>query len=62
METWTKGPDTLFPATSSISTKLDEAVTIRFDPELYEQKPISIYSWFKEMVDRLPNQYALGKP
>ncbi len=60
MSGWNLGPDSVCPAKSAISTSLDEAVTLRL--EARDDVPVlSVYTRFKQTVDRLPKHAALGK-
>ena len=60
-EEWKSGPDELMPADSFYSNQLDMPVKLR-DSELNQKKyPImSIYSAFKQTVDKRPDHNALA--
>jgi hypothetical protein len=61
MTEWNSGPDTLYPANSFISTKLNEGVLLRSNDDIIQIKPISIYTKFKNVVDEIPMYPALGE-
>lgn len=58
-----EGSDQLLPATSYISTKLSDPVLLRYNYQnenLYSLEPKSIYTMFKQRVQKSPNHTALG--
>jgi hypothetical protein len=64
---WNLGPDNLFPAKSYTSTRLGEAVIPRNDSSKLtinkkssKTVPTSIFTKFKETVERTPDRVALG--
>jgi hypothetical protein len=60
-EEFNSGPDGLYPADSFTSTDLSKGVKLRLNdntPSKY--KPISIYTMFKNTVDKNPDHEALA--
>jgi hypothetical protein len=55
------GPDNLYPADSFVSTDLSKGVKIRLaDNNAVKYKPMSIYTMFKNTVDKNPDHEALA--
>jgi hypothetical protein len=64
---WNLGPDSIQPAKSYTSTRLDEPVKLRIDERKLvinknsqEYEPISIFTRFKRRVEERPDHVALG--
>jgi hypothetical protein len=65
---WNLGPDNLYPAKSYTTCKLNEATKLRDDSrkltinkKTLNRTPISVYTKFKETVEKSPNKPALGE-
>ena len=55
------GPDGLYPADSFISTDLSKGVKLRLnESNAIKYKPMSIYTMFKNTVDKNPDHEALA--
>jgi hypothetical protein len=60
MDSWNSGPDEIQPAKSSIAVSLNEPVSLKLDGRKHVPV-LSIYTKFKQTVDRIPNHIALGE-
>lgn len=60
MKEWDQGPNTLYPAKSLTTTKLDEGVTLRISEDAVKIKTQSIYTKFQTVVDEIPMYPALA--
>ena len=54
--------DDVFPATQFTTSQLDGKVRLRLSDQGYgAQKPITVQTFFKKTVDKIPDSVALGK-
>ncbi len=57
---WCLGPDVIYPATSCTTTKLDGAVKIKTEKKHTDSEIISLYTRFKNTVEKAPKHSALS--